>query len=210
MSHLTDRELIAAASKGQVAAFVSLIDRYRDVRTRFAMRMLGDYDTADDALQAAFVRAFQTIGRYRNADRFEEWLFRIIINECRARALRRTVQSRRPTGEVDALADWRAAVEGNDNGADVQRALDQIDPINREAFVLQYVEELTYPQIAILTGVSVITLDRQGARGCVDAAGAPGRPGLRPPARAASQLAGRKDRVHAIRRADPGDRRTVV
>jgi RNA polymerase sigma-70 factor, ECF subfamily len=166
MSHLTDRDLIAAASKGQVAAFVSLIDRYRDVRTRFAMRMLGDYDLADEALQTAFVRAFQTIGRYKDADRFEEWLIRIIINECRSRALRRTVQSRRPSGEVNALADWRAAVEGNDDGADVQRALDQIDPINREAFVLQYVEELTYPQIAALTGVSVITLERQVDRAC--------------------------------------------
>ena len=166
MSQLTDRELIAAASKGQVAAFVSLIDRYRDVRTRFAMRMLGDYDAADEALQTAFVRGFQTINRYKDADRFEEWLFRIIINECRARALRRTVQSRRPSGEVDALADWRAAVAGNDEGADVQRALDQIDPINREAFLLQYVEELTYPQIAALTGVSVITLERQVDRAC--------------------------------------------
>ena len=166
MSHLTDRDLIAAASKGQVAAFVSLIDRYRDVRTRFAMHMLGDYDAADEALQTAFVRAFQTIGRYKDADRFEEWLFRIIINECRARALRRTVQSRRPSGEVNALADWRAAVAGNDDGADVQRALDQIDPINREAFLLQYVEELPYPQIAALTGVSVITLERQVDRAC--------------------------------------------
>ena len=166
MSHLTDRDLIVAASKGQVAAFVSLIDRYRDMRTRFAMRMLGDYDAADDALQAAFVRAFQTIGRYRDADRFEEWLFRIIISECRTRALRRAVQSRRPSGEVDALADWRAAVAGNDAGADVQRALDQIDPINREAFLLQYVEELTYPKIASLTGVSVITLERQVDRAC--------------------------------------------
>ena len=166
MSHLTDRDLIAAASKGQVAAFVSLIDRYRDMRTRFAMRMLGDYDAADDALQTAFVRAFQTIGRYKDADRFEEWLFRIIINECRTRALRRTVKSPRPSGEVDALADWRAAVAGNEDGADVQRALDQIDPINREAFILQYVEELTYPQIAALTGVSVITLERQVDRAC--------------------------------------------
>jgi len=166
MSHLTDRDLIAAASKGQVAAFVSLVDRYRDMRTRFAMRMLGEYDAADEALQTAFVRAFQTIGRYKDADRFEEWLFRIVINECRTRALRRTVQSPRPSGEVDALADWRAAVAGNEDGADVQRALDQIDPINREAFVLQYVEELTYPQIAALTGVSVITLERQVDRAC--------------------------------------------
>jgi len=162
----SDRDLISAAAQGQVAAFATLIGRYRDVRTRFAMRMLGDYDTADEALQAAFVRGFQSIGRCKDPAQFENWLFRIIINECRARALRRAVRARRVTGEVDAIADWRAAVEGSDHGADVQRALDQIDPINREAFILQYVEELTYPQISDLTGASVVTLERQVDRAC--------------------------------------------
>jgi len=162
----SDRDLIAAAAQGQVAAFATLVGRYRDVRTRFAMRMLGDYDSADEALQAGFVRAFQSIGRCKDPSQFENWLFRIVVNECRARALRRAVRARRVTGEVDAIADWRAAVEGADNGADVQRALDQIDPINREAFILQYVEELTYPQIAELTGASVVTLERQVDRAC--------------------------------------------
>jgi RNA polymerase sigma-70 factor (ECF subfamily) len=161
MTPTSDRELIAAASQGQVAAFANLIGRHRDARTRFAMRMLGDYEVADEALQAAFVRAFQTIGRYKEPEAFDEWLFRIVVNECRARALRRAVRAQRNTGEVDAIADWKAAVEGSENGADVQRALDQIDPINREAFILQYIEELTYPQIAKLTGASVVTLERQ-------------------------------------------------
>jgi RNA polymerase sigma factor (sigma-70 family) len=127
--------------------------------------MLGDYDSADEALQAAFVRAFQSINRCKTPETFEDWLFRIVINECRARALRRVVR-RRNTGEFDAIADWRAAVEGTDKGAEVQRALDQIDPINREAFILQYIEELPYPQIASLTGASVITLERQVDRAC--------------------------------------------
>ena len=162
----SDRELIAAASQGKVAAFATLIGRYRDVRTRFAMRMLGDYDAADEALQAAFVRAFQSLSRYREAESFEGWLFRIVINECRARALRQAVRSRRNTGEVDAIADWRAAVEGPENGADVQRALDQIDPINREAFILQYIEELPYAEISTLTGASVVTIERQVDRAC--------------------------------------------
>lgn len=166
MTPPTDRELIAAASHGQVGAFATLIGRYRDVRTRFALRMLGDYDVADEALQAAYVRAFQSLARFKEPERFENWLFRIVINECRARALRRAVRERRSTGEVDPIADWRAAVEGSDNGADVQRALDQIDPINREAFLLQYVEELTYPEIAMLTGASVVTLERQVDRAC--------------------------------------------
>jgi DNA-directed RNA polymerase specialized sigma24 family protein len=47
MTQLPDRELIAAASQGQVGPFSTLVSRYRDVRTRFAMRMLGDYDAAD-------------------------------------------------------------------------------------------------------------------------------------------------------------------
>jgi RNA polymerase sigma-70 factor, ECF subfamily len=162
----SDRELAASAAKGQAAAFATLLGRYRDVRTRFAMRMLGDYDSADEALQAAFVRAFQSIGRCRDPQQFGDWLFRIVINECRARALRRAVRSRGTTGEVDAIADWRAAVEGSENAADVQRALDQIDPINREAFILQYIEELPYPQIALLTGASVVTLERQVDRAC--------------------------------------------
>jgi RNA polymerase sigma-70 factor (ECF subfamily) len=84
----SDRDLISAAAQGQVAAFATLVGRYRDVRTRFAIRMLGDYDTADEAVQAAFVRGFQSIGRCKDPAQFENWLFRIIINECRARALR--------------------------------------------------------------------------------------------------------------------------
>ena len=162
----SDRELVASAAEGQAAAFATLLGRYRDVRTRFAMRMLGDYDSADEALQAAFVRAFQSIARCKEPEQFADWLFRIVINECRARALRRAVRARRTTSEVDAIADWRAAVEGSENGADVQRALDQIDPINREAFILQYIEELSYPQIAALTGASVVTLERQVDRAC--------------------------------------------
>ena len=121
MSSPSDRELIAAAATGQTAAFASLLGRYRDAKTRFAIRMLGGYDTADEALQAAFIRAFQSISRCKAPDQFENWLFRIVINECRARALRSAV-NRRTSGEFDAIADWRAAVEGSDQGADVQRA----------------------------------------------------------------------------------------
>lgn len=161
----TDRELIAAAAQGQAAAFATLLGRYRDVRTRFALRMLGDSETADEALQAAFARAFQSIGRCKDPDHFQDWLFRIVINECRTRALRSVVR-RRQTGEFAAVPDKVDAKPDTRAGTDVQRVLAQIDPINREAFILQYVEELTYPEIASLTGASVVTLERQVDRAC--------------------------------------------
>jgi RNA polymerase sigma factor (sigma-70 family) len=164
MTSQSDRELVAAAAKGQAAAFATLIGRYRDVHTRFAIRMLGGYDPADEALLAAFTRGFQSLARVKEPDDFSDWLFRIVINECRARALRKAVRERRLTGETQAVgAGPRPTVEP---ASEAQRALEQIDPINREAFILQYVEELTYPQIAALTSASVVTLERQVDRAC--------------------------------------------
>jgi RNA polymerase sigma-70 factor (ECF subfamily) len=166
MSLLSDRELIAAAAQGQVAAFATLVGRYRDARTRFAIRMLGSAEAADDALQSAFLRAFRSIVRYKAPEPFADWLFRIIINECRARALRRAVRERRVlTGEFEAIPNGPAkfASDEEDQG---QRALNQIDPINREPFILQYIEEMSLAQIATLTGATVVTLERQVDRAC--------------------------------------------
>ena len=161
----SDRDLVAAAAKGQAAAFASLIGRYRDVHTRYAIRMLGGYEPADEALQTAFVRGFQALARTKLPDQFSDWLFRIVINECRARALRRAVREGRMTGETP-IVSANSLPPKSDAAAEAQHALNQIDPINREAFILQYIEELTYPQIAALTGASVITLERQVDRAC--------------------------------------------
>ena len=135
----SDRDLVTAAAKGQVAAFATLVGRYRDVHTRYAIRMLGAYDAADEALQTAFVRGFQSLARAKEPDQFSDWLFCIVINECRARALRRAVRERRLTGETEAVSA-SSARPNTDGAAEAQRALDQIDPINREAFILQYID----------------------------------------------------------------------
>src|SRR5437867_2885430 len=163
MAPLSDRELIAAVLRGQVDAFATLLGRYRDLNTRFAVRMLGSYTAADDALQAAFVRAFQTLARCKEPDRFGDWLFAIVMNECRSRAMRRSVRERH-TGEMRAVGAADAAP--SDPAVEIQRALDQLDPINREAFVLQYIEELTYPEIAALTSANVAAVEARVDRAC--------------------------------------------
>ena len=163
MPPTSDRDLIAAVIGGQIDAFATLVGRYRDVRTRYAIRMLGSYASADDALQAAFVRAFRSLAKCKEPDRFGDWLFRMIINECRSCAMRRSVR-RRFTGEVDVISGESAPDSNPAN--EVQRALDALDPIIREPFILQYVEELSYPEIAALTGANVPALEMRVDRAC--------------------------------------------
>jgi RNA polymerase sigma factor (sigma-70 family) len=126
--------------------------------------MLGGHDAADEALQTAFVRAFQSLNRWKETDQFSDWLFRLVISECRARALRRVVRERQGTGEFAAIGQTSRPLA--EDAEAMQRVIDQIDPAIREPFVLLYVEELPYARIAALTGAPIQTLERQVDRAC--------------------------------------------
>jgi RNA polymerase sigma-70 factor (ECF subfamily) len=145
-----------------------LARRYRDVYARYAVRVLGSLEDADDVLQAAFIRAFRGLSQCRNPERFKAWLFQIVINECRSFATirrRREMRFVRDEGELErALTDHpesHSALRG-----EIQRALDQLEPDQREAFVLKHVEELSYEEMAELTGAGISALKMRVKRAC--------------------------------------------
>src|SRR5215217_5427128 len=79
---------------GDVDAYTRLVDRYYDRCARFAIRMLGNRDDAEDALQATFLRAYRALGKYEEQDKFSAWLYRILVNQCRSLAARRSHRDR--------------------------------------------------------------------------------------------------------------------
>jgi RNA polymerase sigma-70 factor (ECF subfamily) len=153
---------------GDVNAFTPLFDRYHERCHRLAFRMLGNHDDADDAVQATFVRAYAALARYQERDRFSAWLYRILINQCRSVALRRTHRDRMFVKEESLLLnapDQRRSGPGEGEEL-VQRALNQLDPLLREAFVLKYVEELSYEEMSELTGAGISALKMRVKRAC--------------------------------------------
>lgn len=164
----SDADCIRAVLAGDAEAFGTLVERYQHEFMRFAIRMLGARDDADEALQAAFVRAFRALSQCRDPERFGGWLYRIVANECRTRATRRGRRERWFVRD-ETLLDQAAAPSVDDAGAareEIQRALDRIPADQREAFVLKYVEELSYEEMADITGVSVSALKMRAKRAC--------------------------------------------
>jgi RNA polymerase sigma factor (sigma-70 family) len=86
---VTDAALVALAREGDVNAFRELVKRYYEGCNRFARRMLGDRDDAEDALQETLLNVWRGLPRYRERDAFHGWLYRILVNECRRLAVRR-------------------------------------------------------------------------------------------------------------------------
>jgi RNA polymerase sigma-70 factor (ECF subfamily) len=164
-----DGVIVRRVLAGDTEAYRILVGRHRDRFARFAYRMLGNREDAEEALQDAFIRAWRALDQCADPDRFDNWCFRILANRCRTRG------SRRGRYEATFVAD-EAAVENSadpaaggrefEEGEEIARALGQLEPASREAFLLKYVEEMTYDEMAELTGEGVSALKMRVKRAC--------------------------------------------
>lgn len=170
---LTDAALVGRVVSGDVDAYAILVSRYRDRLARYATRMLGDRQEAEEALQDAFIRAYRSLARCENPERFDAWLFSILVNRCRtagARAARRQRTFVRDEATLlGATGDGGSAaleVERRAWREEIERAVAQLDPVQREAFLLKHVEDLSYEEMAALTGTGVSALKMRVKRAC--------------------------------------------
>ena len=169
MESRSDAALVAQVITGDAEAFALLLGRYRDAHVRFATRMLGNRDDADEALQSAFVRAFRSLAKCAEPERFGAWLYRIVINECRTLAARRAHRERslvRDAATLGTLAERDDPVGSDALREEIQYALDTLNPEHREAFVLKHVEDLSYDEMAEVTGAGVSALKMRVKRAC--------------------------------------------
>jgi RNA polymerase sigma-70 factor, ECF subfamily len=165
---LPDAELVAAVLGGDLDAFTHLVRRYRDRHMRFAVRMLGDRFDADDALQSAWLRVFRHLDRCADPRRFGTWVYSIVANECRSLAFRRVRRERRIVNDEAALdaAHGADVIEGRLVREEIEMALSELDFDQREAFVMKHVEDLSYEEMAEMTGAGVSALKMRVKRAC--------------------------------------------
>jgi RNA polymerase sigma-70 factor (ECF subfamily) len=157
-----DAEVVRAVLAGDIEQYAVLVQRYRDRYARYAAGLLGSVDAAEDAVQDAFIRAFDQLAQCREPANFAGWFFLILRNRCFAER-RRDGREASEDELKDATANgpWaraEAAAETDDLRRAVQRALLQLTPEQREVFVMKHVEDASYEEIARRTGATVPSL----------------------------------------------------
>jgi RNA polymerase sigma-70 factor (ECF subfamily) len=167
-SAMTDASLVRAVLEGNATAFTMLVDRHARVCLRFATRMLGTLEDAEDVTQETFVRAYGALARYDERVAFQTWIMSILINRCRT-----ALQSRRRRDARVVADDVAVAVAAVPSDADdaalrdaIERALAQLEPGQREAFLLKHVEQLSYEEMSAMTGAGVSALKMRVQRAC--------------------------------------------
>jgi RNA polymerase sigma-70 factor, ECF subfamily len=148
-----DRELLAAAQRGDEQAFVDLV-RVRSNRLfAIAQRILRDIDRAEDALQDALVIAWRDLRGIRDPDRFDAWLTRLLVNVCIAQATR----ERRRAANLRALpVDGPPAPDELLSVADrdlLDRGFRRLQPDQRAILVLHHYLGYQPSEIAETLGI---------------------------------------------------------
>jgi RNA polymerase sigma-70 factor, ECF subfamily len=163
----SDAELVERVRQGDRDAYAPLIVRYRLRFGRYAFHLLGNESDAEEVLQDAFFRAYRSIDRCRSPERFGAWLFSIVVNCCRTAAVRRARDASRQTALNEAdLAQMPHAMENTVSQEEIHQALTALVPEQREAFLLKYVEELSYEEMVALTGAGESALKMRVKRAC--------------------------------------------
>jgi RNA polymerase sigma-70 factor (ECF subfamily) len=161
---------VARVLRGDTEAYAALVARHRDRLLRYAMRMLGDADDAEDATQETFVRAFRSLASCEDPSNFGGWIFTILANRCRTAGTRRARRDAVFVSTGARLEDWtddrtmHADELSVDSVERVQRALTGLSAAHREAFVLKYVEDMSYDEMSVVTGAGVSALKMRVSR----------------------------------------------
>jgi RNA polymerase sigma factor, sigma-70 family len=168
VNKLTDEMLVKAYANGDNQAFDTLLQRHQTRLYSYIMQIVKNKDLADDFFQETFVKAIMTIkqGRYVDSGKFSSWLTRIahnlIIDYYRQGKAQNTVST---DDEAVDLLNRRELSEGTIEDTlisgnisdDVRRIVMSLPESQREVLEMRFYRNLSFKEIADLTGVSINT-----------------------------------------------------
>jgi len=154
----SDGTIVRRVLDGDVEQYRFLVERYRAQFGRYALGLVGDRDAAQDAMQEAFIRAFDALATCRNPDRFGAWFFRILANQCRNVVARRRDVVDLDTVEAAGADRADAVVDRGELAERLEAALARLTLEQREAFVMKHVDGRSYEEMAELLGVGTDAL----------------------------------------------------
>jgi RNA polymerase sigma-70 factor (ECF subfamily) len=153
------RKLVVRCLQGEPAAMVDLVDRYKGQVFGLCLRMLGQRQDAEDAVQETFLRVLKSLGRWDASRDFEPWLMAIAGNRCRTALAARRRRPMPQTLEDDTVPDADDGQRSAEQLAEeVQLALADLRFEYRQAFVLFHEQEMEYAAIAQVMDVPVGTI----------------------------------------------------
>jgi RNA polymerase sigma-70 factor (ECF subfamily) len=162
-----DMDLVHASKNGDTSAFEQLVKRYDRKLLRIAQSVTHNREDSQDAVQEAFLKAYQHLADFREACQFSTWLIRITVNQALMK-LRKQRGAREMSLDEDfgdegdflpkEVTDWAPNPEHLYWAAELRdiliKSLECLSPVLRTVFVLRDIEGLSIDETALVLDLS--------------------------------------------------------
>ena len=163
-----DGELVSTAVAGREASFEELVRRYQRPIASYVYRMVGDYDAALDLTQEVFIKVYNSLARYRSEFKFSTWIYKIAHNAAIDHLRRYSVREQLLSAESDGtrpeiVIESRRLTpeqesEREERRSEIESVVQTLPAAYRELIVLRHSHDLSYDEIAEVTGLPLGTV----------------------------------------------------
>ncbi len=149
-------DLLARCRAGDVEAFETLYRHHSARIYSLALRMTGSPEEGEDLLQEIFLQAYRKLGTFKGDAAIGTWLYRLALNHCLDFVRSRRARMDKMTGTLDdeRAIEPQAPRTSTVERIDLERAIEQLPPGCREAFVLHDVEGFDHREVAEMLGIA--------------------------------------------------------
>ena len=173
---VSERLLLSRLQARDEEAFEEMVGLYQNKIYHLVYRMMGNAGEAEEVAQEVFVTVFKSIDSFRGDSKLSTWLYRIATNHCKNRLKYLGRRSYKATGELDEAVERElqdtqttssmrphidgpeAVLEGLELERTVQAGIAELDEEHRTLVLLRDVEDLSYDEIAKVTGLELGTV----------------------------------------------------
>ena len=165
---MTDEDLVVLYAEGNNTAFDVLLNRYKSSIYSYIYFIVHNKELAEDIFQETFVKVIMTIKqrRYTDTGKFKAWITRIahnlIIDNYRQERCENTISN--DESEVDLFNNIKLCdgtvedrIVRHQVLSDVRKLVKYLPDNQREVLELRYYQDLSFKEIADITGVSINT-----------------------------------------------------
>ena len=168
ISAFTDSELVSSAIEGREDSFEEIVRRYQRPIAAYVYRMVGNYESALDLTQDVFIKVYNSLARYSSEYKFSTWIYKIahnasidhlrrastreqaLVTESDGETFERPIQSKKMTPEEEN--------EKRERREEIETIVRNLPSAYRELIVLRHSHDMSYDEIADVTGLPLGTV----------------------------------------------------
>ncbi|MEO8569125.1 MAG: RNA polymerase sigma factor [Ginsengibacter sp.] len=168
---MNEQELIELVKKKDRLAFKTLVDTWQGMVYNTALGILQNAEDAEDVSQEVFIQVYESVSSFKGESKFSTWLYRITITKAtdhirkkkrkKRFAFVQSLYGKNDEQVIDPPDFFHPGIhlENKENGAILFKAIEELLPNQKTAFVLSKMENLSYREIGEVMNLSEAAVD---------------------------------------------------